>query len=197
MNLALFDFDGTITHCDTFTPFIKKVVSPSRMYLGGLLLLPSIIGYRFGVLSGATLRQQIVYISLKGFSSTQLKALGKMHANEFLTTVMRTKALERIKWHMNAGDRVIVVSASLDVYLKPWCDALGIELICSQLQVNRGLLTGRYAKADCSGEEKVKRLKSLVNLEIYQKIYAYGDTKEDEALLEIADEQYFQWQKRV
>uniref|UniRef100_UPI00332934B5 haloacid dehalogenase-like hydrolase n=1 Tax=Psychrobacter sp. GW64-MNA-CIBAN-0177 TaxID=3140449 RepID=UPI00332934B5 len=70
-------------------------------------------------------------------------------------------------------------------------------LICSQLQVNRESLTGKYANADCSGEEKAKRVKSLVNLDEYQKIYAYGDTKEDEALLKIADEQYFPWQKRI
>ncbi|WP_352337945.1 HAD family hydrolase [Psychrobacter sp. 16-MNA-CIBAN-0192] len=197
MNLALFDFDGTITHCDTFTPFIKKAVPSSRMYWGGLLLLPSIIGYRIGVCSASTLRQQIVYVCLKGFSTTQFKALGETHAREFLTTVIRANALERIKWHLEVGDRVIVVSASLEVYLKPWCDALGVELICSQLQVNRESLTGKYANADCSGEEKAKRVKSLVNLDEYQKIYAYGDTKEDEALLKIADEQYFQWQKRI
>lgn len=197
MNLALFDFDGTITHCDTFTPFIKKVVPSSRMYWGCLLLLPSIIGYRIGVLSASTLRQQIIYVGLKGFSNTQLKALGKTHASEFLTTVIRANALQRIKWHLEAGDRVVVVSASLDVYLKPWCDAQGVEMICSQLQVNRDLLTGKYNNADCSGDEKVKRVRSLVNLDAYQKIYAYGDTKEDEALLNIADEQYFRWQRRV
>lgn len=197
MNLALFDFDGTITHCDTFTPLIKKVVPTSRIYWGSLLLLPSIIGYRIGILPASILRQQIIYVGLKGFSNTQFKALGKTHAIEFLTTVIRANALEKIKWHLEAGDRVIVVSASLDVYLKPWCDALGVELICSQLQVNEDLLTGKYDNADCSGEEKARRVRALVNIDAYQKIYAYGDTKEDEALLNIADEQYFQWQRRV
>gem|GEM_PF-4072829 len=26
MDIALFDFDGTITHCDTFTPFVKRAI---------------------------------------------------------------------------------------------------------------------------------------------------------------------------
>ena len=43
MNLALFDFDGTITECDTFTPFIKKAIPRSRMIVGRLLLMPSIL----------------------------------------------------------------------------------------------------------------------------------------------------------
>lgn len=34
MNLALFDFDGTITSSDTWTPFMRSAIRPSRM-LGG------------------------------------------------------------------------------------------------------------------------------------------------------------------
>jgi len=31
MNLALFDFDGTVTSSDTWTPFMRFAVRPSRM----------------------------------------------------------------------------------------------------------------------------------------------------------------------
>lgn len=195
MNLALFDFDGTITHCDTFTPFIKKAVTPRRLRLGGLLLLPSLLGYRLGLLSGTFVRKQVVYIGLKGMSNHQLQTLGETHAKTFLPQVIRKEAIDRIQWHLQAGDRVVVVSASLDLYLKPWCETMGVELICSQLEVKANVLTGRYDKKDCSGEEKVRRVTSLVQLTEYKTIYAYGDTKEDTALLGIADEKYFQWQK--
>ncbi len=195
MNLALFDFDGTITTCDTFTPFIKRVVPSSRMRLGRLLLVPSVLGYRAGILSASLVRQQVIYVGLKGFSKMRLEELGKIHADEFLKNVVRTNALEKIKWHLKSGDRVIVVSASLDVYLKPWCDALGVELICSQLHANGDSLTGKYYNGDCTGQEKAERVRSLVKLDDYEKIYAYGDTKEDDELLAIADEKYFQWRR--
>ncbi len=90
MNLALFDFDGTISTCDTFTPFIKKVVPHAKLRLGYLLLLPSILAYRAGVLSGSAIRQQVVFFGLKGLSKSYLDELGKVHAAEFLTTVIRT-----------------------------------------------------------------------------------------------------------
>lgn len=195
MNIALFDFDGTITECDTFTPFMKKAIPRYRMLIGRLLLMPSILAYRTGILSASSIRQQIVYIGLKGFSKTCLETLGKSHANEFLSKVVRANALERIQWHLDSGDRVIIVSASLDVYLKPWCDKVGVELICSQLDNKDGTLTGKYHRGDCTGAEKVRRVESLIDLKAYEKIYAYGDTKEDEALLKIADEKYFQWKK--
>lgn len=195
MRLALFDFDGTITECDTFTPFIKKAIPRYRLRIGQLLLLPSVLAYRTGLLSGSTIRQQVVYVGLKGLSVSRLAALGNRHAAEFLPSVIRANAMERITWHLESGDRVVVVSASLDFYLKPWCDKMGVELICSGLDSHGDTLTGRYYQKDCTGDEKVRRVKSLLNLEAYEKIYAYGDTKEDNALLAIADERYFQWKK--
>lgn len=196
MNLALFDFDGTITECDTFTPFIRKAIPKFRMRIGRLLLVPSFLCYRTGLLSASSMRKHAIYIGLKGLSKTRVEMLGKNHANEFLPSVIRKNALERIQWHVDSGDRVVIVSASLDVYLKPWCDKIGVGLICSQLSNNGDVLTGKYRKGDCTGAEKVRRVKSLLDLNVYKKIYAYGDTKEDEALLEIAHEKYFQW-KRV
>jgi phosphatidylglycerophosphatase C len=57
------------------------------------------------------------------------------------------------------------------------------------------LLTGEYRGEDCTGQEKVKRVMEKVNLADYSKIYAYGDTKEDLDLLELAHEKYYQWIK--
>ena len=96
MNLALFDFDGTITECDTFTPFIKKALPKYRRRIGQLLLLPSILAYRAGVLSGSAIRQQVVYVGLKGLSASRLTALGNRHAAEFLPSVIRANAMEQI-----------------------------------------------------------------------------------------------------
>lgn len=195
MNIALFDFDGTITECDTFTPFIKKAIPRYRMFIGRLLLMPSILGYRTGILSASLIRQQIIYIGFKGFSKARLEKFGQNYANECLSRVIRTKALERIQWHLDSGDRVVIVSASLDVYLKPWCDAIGVELICSKIDSKDDILTGKYYQGDCTGPEKARRVKSFIELKEYGKIYAYGDTEEDDALLELADERYFQWER--
>jgi HAD superfamily hydrolase (TIGR01490 family) len=195
MNLALFDFDGTITNCDTFTPFVKEVIQPERMRWGRVLLAPSILGYRMGLVSSSRIRQQIVKVGLKGFSKAVIDEKGRLHANKFISSVLRPEAMERLKWHQSQSDRIIVVSASLDVYLKPWCDRMGFELSCTQLEVENEALTGRYHDGDCSGISKSERVKAMVNLEYYNRIYAYGDTKKDDELLALADAKYFQWRK--
>jgi phosphatidylglycerophosphatase C len=77
---------------------------------------------------------------------------------------------------------VVVVSASLDVYLSEWCEQLGLELIATELESEGGLLTGRYRAGDCNGAEKTRRVRARYALEAFPTVYAYGDTHEDEAL---------------
>lgn len=194
-NLALFDFDGTITLGDTFTPFIRFALPRSRIIVGSLRLLPQIVGYRLGRVPATRMRQAIVRVAFAGRAETELRELGARYA-ETLGSVMRPEALERIAWHQSNGDRVVVVSASLELYLRPWCDARGLELICAELESNQGVLTGRYVDGDCTGQEKARRVRARYDLDECATIYAYGDTDEDQALLALANKRFFRWQER-
>lgn len=194
-DLALFDFDGTLTNCDTFTPFIKQVISPARLFWGRLLLLPVIAAYRIGMVSSSRMRRLLVKLALTGRSKMELERLGLSYATKFLPTVIRPLAMKKLQWHLAAGDRVVLVSASLDLYLKPWCDHMGIELLSSSLESEGDRLTGYHQGADCCGAEKANRVKALLKLSHFDRIYAYGDTKEDRELLALADEKYYQWKR--
>ena len=66
---------------------------------------------------------------------------------------MRQNALERILWHKQQGDRIVVVS-SLGVYLESWCQSLDLEVICNQLEIRDGILTGDFINGDCGYLEK-------------------------------------------
>ena len=90
---------------------------------------------------------------------------------------------------------VVVVSASLDVYLRPWCAGLGLQLICTELEARSGTLTGRYTGGDCTGSEKARRVLARYDLRQYSTIYAYGDTTEDHELLGLASKRYFRWRE--
>lgn len=194
-DLALFDFDGTLTNCDTFTPFIKQVISPARLFWGRLALLPVIAAYRIGLVSSSQMRRLLIKLALTGRSKMELEQLGLQYATKFLPTVIRPLAMKKLQWHLAAGDRVVLVSASLDLYLKPWCDHVGIELLSSSLESEGDRLTGYHQGADCCGAEKANRVKALLKLSHFDRIYAYGDTKEDRELLALADEKYYQWKR--
>jgi HAD superfamily hydrolase (TIGR01490 family) len=195
MNLALFDFDGTITFGDTFTPFVHFAVERRRLVTGTLALSPMILGYKLGVISAPRMRRGIVRAAFRGMREDDVRALGLRYSRQVISGVVRPQALERIEWHKAEGDVVVVVSASLDVYLSDWCQKLGVGLICSQLEATAGVMTGRYLGADCAGEEKAKRVREAYDTRAYPIVYAYGDTDEDRALLHLAHKRYFRWQE--
>lgn len=193
MNLALFDFDGTITVGDTFSPFLRFAVRPSRVALGGLLVGPLVLGYRLRLVSASRARPIVTRVGFQGERADTVRDLGRKYAAEVLPTVLRPNALERIDWHQRQGDVVVVVSASLDVYVDPWCKAIGVQCICTELEARNGRLTGRYRQGDCSGHAKVRRIREQHDLSQYSVIYAYGDSSEDREMLELAHRKYYRW----
>ena len=183
------------SRADTFTPFIYYAVNPKRMALGKLVLSPLIAAYKLGVLSTSAMRSIIVGFGFRGRREADVREAGLSYARKQLADVVRPEALERIEWHKAQGDVVVVVSASLDVYLSDWCERLGLELICTQLEARRGILTGRYREGDCSGKEKSRRVRDKFDVGSFPIVYAYGDTKEDNEMLDLAHRKYFRWKE--
>ncbi|RNF83098.1 HAD-IB family hydrolase [Montanilutibacter psychrotolerans] len=195
MNLALFDFDGTITFADTYTPFLNYAVTPRRLLLGKLLLGPMYLAYKLGLLPATTMRQAGSGFGFRGRRADDVRRLGARYAHDVLSTQLRPEALERIQWHRTQGDTIVVVSASLDMYLDEWCAQHDLALICTRMEARDGVLTGRYHLGDCTGEEKARRVRELYRLDSYPVVYAYGDTHEDRQLLDLAHRRYFRWQE--
>jgi HAD superfamily hydrolase (TIGR01490 family) len=195
MDLALFDFDGTVTTKGTYPGFVRFAVRSRRKVVGGIILSPLIVGYRGGMVSDRAIRKALSKIGFWGEEPERLRWLGERYAKEVLPNLIRPVAFEKITWHKARGDRVVVVSASLDVYLQPWCRSLGADVICTELEVSDGRLTGRYLGGDCSGETKARRIRERYCLDDYKTIYAYGDTEEDRQMLEMANRKFFRWQE--
>lgn len=195
MNLALFDFDGTITTRETYADFMRIAVAPQRLALGKLLLAPLIVGYRLGLVSGTRARSGIVRFAFRGVAEAGVASAGETMARDLLPGLLREQAVERIDWHKARGDVVVVVSGGFDLYLSHWCRQHGVELLCSRLETANGILTGRYLGEQCVGEEKCRRIRQQYQLAQFARVYAYGDTAEDLAMLAMAHERYFRWEK--
>lgn len=193
MNLALFDFDGTITTREMFPDFMRFAVTPRRLACGQVLLAPLVAGYRLGIVPGNAVRAAIVAFGFRGVPAEDVRRAGEAFASDIIAGALRSNAMERIRWHQAKGDRVVVVSGSLGAYLLPWCEQHGLELLCSQLAATDGVLSGRYLGAQCVGKEKVRRIRESYELDDYAAVYAYGDTREDDEMLAMADHGYFRW----
>jgi HAD superfamily hydrolase (TIGR01490 family) len=191
MNLALFDFDGTITHTQTLPGFLRFSARRERIIAGWVLLGPLIVAHKLGLVPVRTMRVVLMRFAFQGEKAEVVRELGLKYVTEVLPRLVRPEALDRIEWHKRRGDVVVVVTANYDLYLPHWCSAIGVDLICTQLEEKGGRLTGRYICGECSGEEKLRRIRERYDLQRYARIYAYGDSEEDREMLAIAHEQYY------
>lgn len=193
MNLALFDFDGTITTREMYRDFIQIAVPSHKRAIGTLLFAPIVLGYKLGLISGSVIRAAVVAYGLRGVTESDIDEAGERFAREALPGVLRANAMERIQWHKAQGDRVIVVSGALDVYLSHWCREHELELICTSLEAKGGRLTGRHRGKQCVGKEKALRIMQTLDVRAFPTIYAYGDTKEDLDMLGLAHKKFYRW----
>lgn len=195
-DLALFDFDGTITTCETMPAFMYRAVPARRQVWGRVLLAPWVAGYRCGLVSAVAVRSAVVRVGFSGVPVEAVRARGVAFAVDTLPTLLRPEVMVRIRQHQQQGDTVAVVSGGLDVYLAPWCREHGLALVCSALEDREGRLTGRYLGAQCVGEEKARRVRAGFDLAGFRRIHAYGDTHEDRALLELAHHRVYRGREK-
>ena len=194
MDIALFDFDGTITDREMFVAFLEHAVSRKRLVFAKAALAPLIIGYKLGIVSANTIRAAAVRVGLVGAPISHVEQQAASFGASILPPVIRPIAIERIRWHQARGDKVVVVTGALELALKPWCDAIGIELVGSVLECRQGRLTGRYSLPQCLRQHKVSRVRSQYDLGVYDSVHVYGDTPDDLAMLSLADHGHYKWE---
>lgn len=191
MELALFDFDGTITREDSLTHFIKFARGSMAFKISVCLLSPFVIGYYLRVIPGWYLKQLLLKYHFGGSLESEFNAIAGEYAQRSLPSIVKASALKEIREHLAKGSEVAVVSASLYNYLSPWCKTLGINLIATRLEAVDGKITGKLSSKNCFGREKVIRIKEVYEPGNYTRIHAYGDSRGNKEMLSLAHEAYY------
>jgi phosphatidylglycerophosphatase C len=187
--IAAFDFDGTISYRDTLLPFLVYTEGPLTSTYKLAQEIPSMLGFVLKLKSRQKTKEAILKRFFNGISLEKIKNLGKEFARGPLKNKIRPEALKRIKWHLEQGHRCILISASMDVYLKPWAESIGFhDVLSSQFKIDeKGNVSGELLGENCWGEEKVRRLEHLTGPRNNYVLYAYGDSLGDKQLLKFAD----------
>ena len=188
-NIAAFDFDGTLTTRDSFLAFIKFACGTVSYYTGFLRFTPQLILMLLHLYPNWKAKERIFGHFFKGWQYSWFKALGEDFSAE-IDTMRNEATIQRLREHVERGDTVYVVSASLPEWVEPWCKSLGVNaVLATEVEVDEdGRLTGRFKTKNCFGQEKVDR---LLQAEPHREDYfltAYGDSRGDRELLAFADE---------
>jgi phosphatidylglycerophosphatase C len=186
--LAVFDLDGTITRHDTLGPYVVGFLTrhPSG-WLGLPRVLPALATYAFGKADPGALKSALIRATLGGRSRTELDAWTTRFA-EGLPQRVFADAIERIDYHRLAGDTLVLLSASTDLYVPALARALGFaQCICTGVEWQGAQLVGRLTTPNRRGEEKVRCLEQLRAQYPGAQVSAYGNSAEDVPHLAKAD----------
>lgn len=195
MNIAFFDFDGTITNTDTLFRFIRFSKGSFRFVAGLLMTSPVFLFYKLRLIPNWRAKEMVLSWFFRGNSEQELLDAGNSFASRVIPEIIRPEAHDAFDFHRRQGDPVVVVTASLSFWIKPWCDARGFSLIATEPEFANGTFTGRFRGKNCYGKEKVERIEKEFDLGSFEKIYAYGDSSGDREMLHLADVKYLKWTK--
>ena len=190
---AVFDFDHTLTDRDSLLPFLFYTQGFWKTIYHLTCLIPAFLKYSIGNLSRQKIKEKILTRFMGGWLWTDVQTLGKQYADQQLDHYLKPEALKRLDWHLSQGHRCLLISASLEFYLKPWAMRHGFEaVLASQLEVTlTGQVTGRLLGLNCWGPEKERRLLAYLDSTSYDQLYVYGDSRGDQEILALADYPFY------
>lgn len=191
--IAAFDFDGTLSRRDTLVPFLARACGSGALARALRTVGPLAVKARTGRLDvelhhrdaskGALLRAL-----LAGREASWLAREGERYAAE-LGRRLRPEMVEQVRWHRDSGHELVLVSASLGAYLRPFARIHGFDhTIAVELEEGAsGHLTGEMVGPNVRGPEKAVRLRAWLDGEAPELLWAYGNSSGDRELLAMAD----------
>ena len=186
--VAAFDVDGTLVAGDSLVPFVWRAAGPRRFLLAALRHgLRVVAATALGIGSRDAAKEAFVGSSLGGLPLTTVRKAGEAYAAD-LERKLDTTSLDRLRWHAGQGHEVVLVSASLDIYLEPLAAKLGVDtVLATRLGIDDdGRLTGALDGPNVRAHEKVVRLRRWLGGDACE-LWAYGDSAGDRELLALAD----------
>ena len=191
ITVAAFDVDNTLTVRDCVVPFMKTV--------GGVSKLSKVVLSDLGKTIQNVRRRDRDALKMKfvdgifaGKDAREVESLGVQFASKVADKWLRSDVASRLRWHQEQGHVVILVSASLGAYLHPLGDLLEVDaVLCTELEEENGVLTGKLIGQNCRGKEKASRVQKWCQdsgIALEDLMYAYGDSSGDTELLELFSE---------
>jgi len=191
-DIYFIDFDGTITRADSFIKFI--FFSKGVIITLGVLAIAFPIYLFFKSIKKDTgfLKERIIGFLYRDLNIDCFNKIASDFSNYILPKMIKD-SFKRYILKIKKNDKVVIVSASLDNYLRPWCEKNNFDLLATELEHKNGKLTGKFHTKNCNGNEKVHRIISQYDLNNFDKIYVFGNSKGDREMLALGTNSYFKF----
>ncbi|OLS63238.1 histidinol-phosphatase [Pseudomonas putida] len=191
MRLALFDLDNTLLGGDSDHAWGDYLCA--RGILDPVEYQNRNDAFYQDYLAGKLDLQAYLNFSLEILATTEMAQLDEWHGDfmrDCVEPIILPKALALLKKHRDAGDKLVIITATNRFITGPIAKRLEVEtLLATECELVDGRYTGRSIDVPCFREGKVTRLnrwleENKLNLE---GSYFYSDSMNDLPLLEQVD----------
>jgi phosphatidylglycerophosphatase C len=190
--LYCFDFDGTLTYKDTMFMYLK-FYDPVKFRLQFLKHVPLFVLLKLKLAETEKVKKSFIGSILKGQTQEKIEKKSKQFFEQHYPKIVRENALDFIQNIDRENTHSLLVTASLDIWAKPFADAFQMQLIATRAEFKNGVFTGNFIGKNCNGKEKLIRIQVEIINKKYDKIIAFGDTSGDRPMLKWANEGHYQF----
>jgi phosphatidylglycerophosphatase C len=192
--VAVFDLDGTLTWRDTLLPFLTGYALRHPSRLEPLWRLPLAIAGYLGSPDRGLLKSRAIRAVMGGDRRSTVEAWTEAFVGSLKRRqVFRPAALAAVEAHRAAGDHLVLLSASPDLYVPAIGRLLGFErTLCTEVEWRHNVseedrLDGALRTPNRRDEEKSRCLACLRTEYPGLPVVAYGNSRSDISHLREAD----------
>jgi HAD superfamily hydrolase (TIGR01490 family) len=179
--LVFFDLDGTVARRDTLLPYVARYLLPRpwRWWRLAGVLFP-LAGFAVGRGDRGALKGALIRAGLGGASPGEIEAWNTRFLPGLLAHGLFPGALAAIESHRRQGDHLVLMSASVDLYVPAIGRHLGFdETICSGVAWTADRLDGRLQTENRRDEEKARCFRATAVAHPGMDTVAYGNSASD------------------
>ena len=185
--LYCFDFDGTLTYKDTMFLYLK-FYNASKFRIQFVKHIPLFTLLKLNLLDAEKVKKSFISSILKGQNKAKIEKKTQEFFEQYYPEIFRENALDFIKNIDYSQTDCYIVSASLDIWVRPFAEKFKMNLIATKAEFKNEVFTGNFVGKNCNGPEKVNRIKVEISDKKYDKTIAFGDTSGDKQMLDWANE---------
>ena len=159
--------------------------------LGIIMISPWLVSMKLGFTSKQTAKEKLLSYFFGNLDLQSFNYLCEDFSYKVIPALIKKEASDAIKNHLNNNTPVIIVSASAENWVAPWCISNNLQFICTRLKISENKITGKLEGENCNGIEKVCRIKEIFNLTDFTTIFCYGDSNGDKPMLQLATHPFY------
>jgi HAD superfamily phosphoserine phosphatase-like hydrolase len=188
VRVAVFDLDGTITRHDTLWPYLRGWERRRPRPGFWPRVAAAVSRYPFDRDRGL-LKSRLIRIAMGGAAKPDIGSWTDEYVAALGSEQLCPGALAAIEHHRSAGDRLVLLSASVDLYVPAIGYRFGFDqTVCTEVAWSDGRLDGALVSENRRAEEKKRCVESLRARFAGVPFAAYGNARSDFAHLKSVEE---------